>query len=69
MTDAPRIPEEQLTFATAGVSDQAVEATPGELLVGSRSGSGDGVEADPEGGGCFGGLKQSLTIHWTVQDR
>ena len=63
MTDAPRIPEEQLSFVADADADR-----PG-LLVGTRSGQTDDADFDPGTVRRFGDLKQGLTNQWTVRER
>jgi hypothetical protein len=62
MTAAPRIADEQLSFAGKGAP---AGANPRELLT-SRTRA---LESGLGTGERFGDLKQSLTIQWTVQER
>jgi len=70
VTHAPRIPQEQASFAAKGAPtvEDAVNADRRDLKIGGPSGQPGDAEVSLDTQGRFGDLKQNLTIQWKVRE-
>jgi hypothetical protein len=71
MTQAPKIPKEQRSFAARGDRDlkDAMTIDRRDLATGAQSAQPGDADVNLDTQGRFGNLRQNLTTHWKVQDR
>lgn len=71
MPHAPRIPNEQTSFADKGAQsvEEAANSDRRDLKTGVHSGQPGDADVNLDTQGRFGNLKQNLTNQWKVQVR
>jgi len=71
MTQAPKIPGEQRSFADKGAKPaaEAMSDDRRDLETEIKTGQPGDADVNLEEQGRFGNLRQNLTTHWKVQDR
>ena len=70
MPHAPRIPQEQASFADKGARtvEDGVNADRRDMKAGAGSGHPDDADVNLDAQGAFGDLKQNLTNQWKVRE-